>query len=70
MCGFIIAKDNPGNNVIGMIEKMSYRGLKDYKGYMSYKGYNLAHIALPMVDPDPELSTQPIRFEKDRQVCL
>ena len=65
MCGFIIAKDNPGNNVIGMIEKMSYRGLKDYKGYMSYKGYNLAHIALPMVDPDPELSTQPIRFEKE-----
>jgi len=65
MCGFLIAKDNPGDNVMRIIEKMSYRGLKDYKGYMRYKEYNLAHIALPMVDPDPGVSIQPIQFDKE-----
>jgi len=65
MCGFLIAKDNPNDNVMHIIDKMSYRGLKDYKGYMRYKEYNLAHIALPMVDPDPGVAIQPIQFDKE-----
>jgi len=65
MCGFLIAKDNSKYNVIKYIDKMSYRGLPEYKGFQQYKGYNLAHIALPMVDPDPEISIQPLRFGKE-----
>jgi len=65
MCGFIIAKDHKDANVIKIIEKMSYRGLRDYKGYKQYKGYNMAHVALPMIDPSPELSIQPIQYDKE-----
>tara|TARA_B000000557_G_scaffold71702_1_gene56687 strand:- start:764 stop:2074 length:1311 start_codon:yes stop_codon:yes gene_type:complete len=65
MCGFLIAKDNSQHNVINYIEKMSYRGLPEYKGFQQYEGYNLAHIALPMVDPNPDLAIQPIRNGKE-----
>ena len=65
MCGFLIAKDNSKHNVIKYIDKMSYRGLPEYKGFQQYEGYNLAHIALPMVNPDPDLSIQPIRNDKE-----
>ena len=44
---------------------MSYRGLPEYKGFQQYQGYNLAHIALPMVDPNPDLAIQPIRNGKE-----
>ena len=65
MCGFLIAKDNSKHNVIKYIDEMSYRGLPEYKGFQQYQGYNLAHIALPMVDPNPDLAIQPIRNGKE-----
>jgi asparagine synthetase B (glutamine-hydrolysing) len=61
MCGFIIAKQSPGSpNIIGLINEMGYRGEEGYNGYQHYKGYDLAHISLPMVDPDPKISIQPV----------
>jgi asparagine synthetase B (glutamine-hydrolysing) len=61
MCGFIIAKQEEGSpNLIKLINEMSYRGEKEYVGYQHYLGYDLAHIALPMVDPDPKIAIQPI----------
>ena len=61
MCGFIIAKQTAGSpNIIGLINEMDYRGEKGYNGYQHYKGYDLAHVSLPMVDPDPKISIQPI----------
>ena len=65
MCGFLIAKDNSKHNVIKYIDKMSYRGLPEYKGFQQYEGYNLAHIALPMVNPNPDIAIQPIRNDKE-----
>ena len=39
---------------------MGYRGEEGYNGYQHYKGYDLAHVSLPMVDPDPKISIQPV----------
>ena len=65
MCGFLIAKDTNQVNTLEAIDKMDYRGLKGYKGFKRYKDYNLCHIALPMIDPDPIIATQPIQFKKE-----
>ena len=65
MCGFLIAKDTNTVNILEAIDKMNYRGLPGYKGFIRYKDYNLCHIALPMIDPDPIIATQPIQFKKE-----
>jgi asparagine synthase (glutamine-hydrolysing) len=62
MCGFIIAKQEPRSpNMISLIFEMGYRGEAGYNGYRNYNGYDLSHIALPMIDPDPEVAIQPIQ---------
>jgi len=62
MCGFIIAKQETGSpNVISLVFDMWYRGEVGYNGYRNYNGYDLSHIALPMIDPDPDVAIQPIQ---------
>ena len=62
MCGFLIAKQSETSvNTIQAIDQMSYRGQLSYKGYKHWQGYDMCHIALPMIDPDPEIAIQPIQ---------
>ena len=60
MCGFVIHEKTTKENSLQKIDQMSYRGLPEYVGYKHWKGYDMAHTSLPMVDPNPEISIQPI----------
>ena len=66
MCGFLIADrtETSVNNILA-IDQMAYRGLSAYKGYKQWKNYDLVHIALPMIDPDPEVAIQPIQSKDE-----
>jgi asparagine synthetase B (glutamine-hydrolysing) len=66
MCGFLIAdRTETSVNNIQAIDQMSYRGQLAYKGYKHWKGYDMCHIALPMIDPDPEIAIQPIQHRDE-----
>ena len=66
MCGFLIAdRTETSVNNIQAIDQMSYRGLSAYKGYCQWKNYDLVHIALPMINPDPEIAIQPIQIKDE-----
>ena len=70
MCGFLIAdRTETMVNNIKAIDQMSYRGLSSYRGYNQWGNYDMCHIALPMIDPDPEVSIQPIQ-EKDEKPSM
>jgi asparagine synthetase B (glutamine-hydrolysing) len=67
MCGFLIhQRDHTGVNGMQAIQEMSYRGLRTkYRGYKTWKEYDMLHTALPMVDPDPDVSIQPIQYDDE-----
>jgi len=62
VCGFLITdRTQTRVNNIQAIDQMSYRGQLSYKGYKQWGDYDMCHIALPMIDPDPEIAIQPIQ---------
>ena len=67
MCGFIIhQREHTKVNGMQAIAEMDYRGLRTkYRGYKNWKEYDLLHTALPMVDPDPDISIQPIQYDDE-----
>lgn len=58
MCGFLAytGRGNPG-----LIEDIGYRGLPEYYGVLEDQNHTFCHIALPFVNLDPEVSTQPLK---------
>jgi len=57
MCGFIAGEVCIGS----LLDRISYRGLREYKGYKEFGDLQMAHIALPFVNLDPKVATQPFK---------
>lgn len=61
MCGFVAYSRSIDVDPITAIQTIDYRGLKQYYGIGIRETHCFAHIALPFVNLDPKIATQPLK---------
>jgi asparagine synthase (glutamine-hydrolysing) len=60
MCGFIAYKNNTDLSPGQILDVIDYRGLPGFHGTENDGDHTFSHVALPFVNLDPEVATQPL----------
>ena len=58
MCGFVVYPTEKNGSTV--INEIGYRGLDQFIGKRNFDGFTFEHIALPFVNLDPKVATQPV----------
>lgn len=60
MCGFVAYEGDVNKGPRSIIQSMGYRGLPEFYGVEFDGEHHFCHVALPFVNLDPDIATQPL----------